>query len=98
MLYFLFLLESPNWHHGGKSKILLCYDCRMYFKKYGQMKPLKDHEKREPPPYIYKAAFENLEEQQPYTGRMRTRRSSTPVFCGATAVRNRILQDGRRCY
>lgn len=67
----------------------------MHYKRYGHMRPLKDDEKREAPPYIYKAAFENSEEQQPYTGRMRTRRSSTPVFCGTTGVRNRNFQDGK---
>ena len=59
------------------------------------MRPLSEEEKREPPPYIYKAAFENLEEQAPYTGRMRTRRSSTPVHCNPASMKNRILQDGK---
>lgn len=59
------------------------------------MRLLTDQEKqREAPPYIYKAAFENLEEQAPYSGRMRTRRSSTPVFSNPTTMRTRILQDG----
>jgi len=58
------------------------------------MRPLKEDEKREPPPYIYKVAFENLEEQAPYIGRMRTRRSSTPVFSNPATMKNRILQDG----
>lgn len=64
------------------------------------MRPLKDEEKREPPSYIFKAAFENLEEQQPHIARMRTRRSSTPVFVsGVSATRNRVLQqqDGEYC-
>eukprot|EP00111_Clytia_hemisphaerica_P008651 TCONS_00025296-protein len=87
--------KSPNWHHAGKSKTLLCYDCRLYFKRYGKMRPLREEEKRDPPPYIYKAAFENLEEQVPYTGRMRTRRSSTPVFCNPATMKNRILQDAK---
>lgn len=87
--------KSPNWHHAGKLKILMCHECRIYFKRYGLMRPLKPDEIREPPAYIYKAAFENLEEQAPYTGRMRTRRSSTPVFCNAATVRNRILHDAK---
>ena len=89
-----FYLESPNWHHAGKDKLLLCYTCRMYFKRYGRMKPLKDDEIREPPPFIYKAAFENLEDTSVYSGRMRTRRSSTPISSSVNSIRNRILQEG----
>ena len=28
---------SKDWHHGGKELKLLCYDCRMYYKRYGEM-------------------------------------------------------------
>ena len=33
--------ESPNWHHGGIEKAILCQDCRLYFQRYSCMKPLK---------------------------------------------------------
>ena len=65
----------------------------MHFKRYGQMKNLKDEDRREPPAYIYKAAFINLEEPQ-YNGRMRTRRSSTPIFTNGNNMRIRVLQEG----
>ena len=40
--FILYLLtESPNWHHGGIEKAILCQDCRLYFQRYGCMKPLK---------------------------------------------------------
>ena len=58
------------------------------------MKVFPDHEKREPPPYIFKAAFENLDDSIHYSGRMRTRRSSTPVFTNANSLRTRLLQEG----
>ena len=31
-----FTASSKNWHHGGKEKLLLCADCRVYFKCYGK--------------------------------------------------------------
>ena len=85
--------ESPNWHHAGKDKLLVCKNCRLYYKKYGRMPPLV--ERREPPSFIFKAAFENLREDEllSNSGRMRTRRSATPVVGSGGSVRNRILQE-----
>ena len=28
---------SKDWHHGGKDMKLLCTNCRMYYKRYGEM-------------------------------------------------------------
>lgn len=28
---------SKDWHHGGKELKLLCTNCRMYYKRYGEM-------------------------------------------------------------
>ena len=28
---------SRDWHHAGKEKLLVCLDCRVYFKKYGEL-------------------------------------------------------------
>lgn len=33
-----FTTSSKDWHHGGKEKLLLCTDCRIYFKCYGNCK------------------------------------------------------------
>ena len=33
--------ESAGWHHAGPKKYLLCDSCRLYFNKYGEMRPLK---------------------------------------------------------
>ena len=32
---------SKDWHHAGKDKALLCTDCRVHFKKYGELPLLK---------------------------------------------------------
>ena len=29
--------SSRDWHHAGKQKLLVCLDCRIYFKKYGEL-------------------------------------------------------------
>eukprot|EP00794_Sanderia_malayensis_P015048 gene15048-16601_t len=83
--------ESPNWHHVGKDKLLVCKICRIYFKKYGRMRPIENP--IEPPSFIFKAAFENHDDDLTYTGRMRTRRSATPIFPSNGSVRTRILQE-----
>ena len=31
-----FTTSSKDWHHGGKERLLLCTDCRIYFKSYGK--------------------------------------------------------------
>ena len=28
-----FTCESKDWHHGGKEKLLLCTECRVYYKR-----------------------------------------------------------------
>ena len=89
VLLFLIFMNSKS-NVSGKNKLLLCYDCRMHFKVYGAMRMLSDAEKCEPPPYIFKAAFENLDG---YTGRMRTRRSSTPVFAGNNVLKTKLVQQ-----
>ncbi|XP_018015061.1 arginine-glutamic acid dipeptide repeats protein isoform X2 [Hyalella azteca] len=40
--------SSKDWHHAGKDKSLLCYDCRIHFKKYGDLPIIINP--REPPP------------------------------------------------
>ncbi|CAB4069133.1 RERE [Lepeophtheirus salmonis] len=32
--------SSKDWHHASKEKILVCTECRMYFKKYGELPTL----------------------------------------------------------
>lgn len=86
-----FSAKSRNWHHVGKDKLLVCEECRIYFKKYGRMKPIES--RADPPSFIFKAAFENHNENLPYSGRMRTRRSATPIYTINGSVRSKILQE-----
>ena len=37
----VFVAASKDWHHAGKDKTLLCTDCRVHFKKYGELPLLK---------------------------------------------------------
>ena len=32
-----FTTSSKDWHHGGKERLMLCTDCRVYFKCYGKV-------------------------------------------------------------
>jgi hypothetical protein len=32
-----FSTVSKDWHHAGKDKSLRCTDCRLYFKRYGDL-------------------------------------------------------------
>ncbi|XP_071549730.1 uncharacterized protein Gug isoform X2 [Panulirus ornatus] len=40
--------SSRDWHHAGKDKQLLCYECRIHFKRYGDLPVITNP--REPPP------------------------------------------------
>ena len=35
--------ESKDWHHAGKDNALLCTECRLFFKKYGEDRPIEDN-------------------------------------------------------
>nr|XP_023651761.1 arginine-glutamic acid dipeptide repeats protein isoform X2 [Paramormyrops kingsleyae] len=67
-----FTTTSKDWHHGGRENILLCTDCRLHFKKYGELPPIE--RPVEPPPFMFKPVKE--EEDGPGGKHsMRTRRS-----------------------
>lgn len=36
------LKASKDWQNGGRDNQLLCYDCRMYYKKYGELPKIAD--------------------------------------------------------
>ncbi|KAJ7398771.1 arginine-glutamic acid dipeptide repeat protein [Pitangus sulphuratus] len=63
---------SKDWHHGGRENILLCTDCRIHFKKYGELPPIE--KPVDPPPFMFKPV---KEEDDGLSGKhsMRTRRS-----------------------
>ncbi|KAG8142518.1 hypothetical protein E2320_006403, partial [Naja naja] len=47
-----FTTTSKDWHHGGRENILLCTDCRIHFKKYGELPPIE--KPVDPPPFMFK--------------------------------------------
>uniref|UniRef100_A0A7N5ZRP4 Arginine-glutamic acid dipeptide repeats protein n=1 Tax=Anabas testudineus TaxID=64144 RepID=A0A7N5ZRP4_ANATE len=61
-----------DWHHGGRENILLCTDCRIHFKKYGELPPIE--KPLDPPPFMFKPV---KEEEDGLSGKhsMRTRRN-----------------------
>ncbi|XP_067423415.1 arginine-glutamic acid dipeptide repeats protein isoform X2 [Emydura macquarii macquarii] len=67
-----FTTTSKDWHHGGRENILLCTDCRIHFKKYGELPPIE--KPVDPPPFMFKPV---KEEEDGLSGKhsMRTRRS-----------------------
>ncbi|XP_034976440.2 arginine-glutamic acid dipeptide repeats protein isoform X4 [Zootoca vivipara] len=67
-----FSTTSKDWHHGGRENILLCTDCRIHFKKYGELPPIE--KPVDPPPFMFKPV---KEEDDGLSGKhsMRTRRS-----------------------
>ena len=39
-----FTTSAKDWHHSGKDKILLCTDCRIYYKRYAELPCLDGHQ------------------------------------------------------
>lgn len=84
--------ESRSWHHGSQNKVILCDDCRIYYKKYGKL-PATD-EAREPPPYMFKVVVEReLRDEDGYVvnGKLalRSRRAIPPVQTTLRSGRNK---------
>lgn len=75
-------VASKDWHHGGRENILLCTDCRIHFKKYGELPPIE--KPVDPPPFMFKPV---KEEDDGLSGKhsMRTRRSRGSVSWGPGA-------------
>ncbi|XP_069466144.1 arginine-glutamic acid dipeptide repeats protein isoform X3 [Ambystoma mexicanum] len=64
---------SKDWHHGGRENILLCTDCRVHFKKYGELPPIE--KPLDPPPFMFKPVMEEEDGLNGGKHSMRTRRS-----------------------
>lgn len=79
-------IASKDWHHGGRENILLCTDCRIHFKKYGELPPIE--KPVDPPPFMFKPV---KEEDDGLSGKhsMRTRRSR-----GSVSPHARPLEPG----
>ncbi|XP_054939690.1 arginine-glutamic acid dipeptide repeats protein-like, partial [Physeter macrocephalus] len=77
-------VASKDWHHGARENILLCTDCRVHFKKYGELPPIE--KPVDPPPFMFKPV---KEEDDGPSGKhsMRTRRSRGSVSPRGQAAR-----------
>jgi len=65
---------SKDLQAGGRDSLLLCYDCRMYYKKYGDMPIIN----QEPPPYLFKPLNETSSSSSSKRKRTRVKQSSSP--------------------
>lgn len=48
--------DSKDWHHAGKDKSLRCTQCRLYYKRHGEERPL---DSPEDPPFLFKPVKED---------------------------------------
>jgi len=90
--------DSKDWHHGGRENILLCTDCRILFKKYGELPPIE--KPVDPPPFMFKPV---KEEEDGLSGKhsMRTRRNrgsvrTCPLFTHSPPPSSPHSGGGRR--
>ncbi|KHJ45694.1 Myb-like DNA-binding domain protein [Trichuris suis] len=73
---------SKNWHHAGKDRTLLCAECRVHFKKYGELRPVE--RPSTPPPALFKPVKEEADDAS--LPGIRTRRSGKDGSKRRTAV------------
>ncbi|XP_053651276.2 arginine-glutamic acid dipeptide repeats protein isoform X2 [Cherax quadricarinatus] len=76
--------SSRDWHHAGKDKQLLCFECRIHFKRYGDLPVITNP--REPPPGSGRPPPTPTEEDL----RMRTRTRSKEI-----STRHRVSRRSR---
>lgn len=93
--------DSRSWHHGGHNKVILCTDCRIFFKKYGKLPPIEDE--RKPPAYMFKAEFKDLAEDEGCWNNgklLRSRRNMPVVSTTLRSGRNKMsspVESGNVC-
>ncbi|KAK5894502.1 hypothetical protein CesoFtcFv8_011185 [Champsocephalus esox] len=87
-----FTTTSKDWHHGGRENILLCTDCRIHFKKYGELPPIE--KPVDPPPFMFKPV---KEEEDGLSGKhsMRTRRNRGSMSTLRSGRKKQTSPDGR---
>jgi len=64
---------SKDLQPGGRDSHQLCYDCRMYYKKYGEMPIIN----QEPPPYLFKPLHETSPSSSSKRKRNKLKQSSS---------------------
>ncbi len=90
---FLIFSASKDWHHAGKDRALLCTDCRMYFKRYGELRSVD--RPTTPPPYLFRPVKDG--EMGDYVPGVRTRgRSSASKEAFAASVSFSLVGGRRR--
>ncbi|CAF3675846.1 unnamed protein product [Adineta steineri] len=65
---------SKDLQSGGRDSQQLCYDCRMYYKKYGEMPIIN----QEPPSYLFKPLTETSPSNSSKRKRKQLKQSSSP--------------------
>ncbi|RXG60498.1 Arginine-glutamic acid dipeptide repeats protein [Armadillidium vulgare] len=68
--------SSKDWHHAGKDKQLLCYDCRVHFKRYGDL-PIITTPRDPPPASTTPKPVQQVEEDTGIRTRTRAKELST---------------------
>ncbi|CAF0726477.1 unnamed protein product [Rotaria sordida] len=71
---------SKDLQPGGRDSQQLCYDCRMYYKKYGEMPIIN----QEPPPYLFKPLNETSPSSSSKRKRNKFKQSSSPPSSTST--------------
>ncbi|XP_071945053.1 uncharacterized protein [Antedon mediterranea] len=81
-----FVTNSKDWHHGGRDKLLLCYNCRLYFKRYDQLPPITIP--REAPTFMFRPVKDD--EALELRNKLRARRHGE--------LKSSTLRSGRNKY
>ena len=96
------MTESKSWHHGGQNKVILCTECRIFYKKYSKLPPIEDD--RKPPAYMFKVEIEReLRDEDGYlvSGKLglRSRRNVPMVQSTLRSGRNKAGSptEGNSC-
>lgn len=71
---------SKDLQAGGRDSQQLCYDCRMYYKKYGEMPIIN----QEPPPYLFKPLNDTSPSSTSKRKRNKLKQSSSPTSSPAS--------------
>lgn len=76
--------SSKDWQNGGHDNLLLCYDCRMYYKKYGELpriSPITPTIVTQPPPSDENCTFKPIND------------NPSPVESNETTIKTEKIDD-----